>query len=153
MNRTGVPFGDFLGRLEVGAARAVPALIRAFEDVAVRLHAFEDLLHRGYVLLVAGADEEVVACLKLRHQRAKTLGVLVGQRLRLNPLCGGGQRYRLTMLIGAGQKEDVVATLTVVASEHVGGDRRVGVPQMGGGVDVVDRCSYVESGPSHRAER
>ena len=110
-------------------------------------------MHRRDMLLVAGADEEVVARLELRHQRAETLGVLIGQRLRLNSLCGGGQRDRLAVLVGAGQKEDVVAALAVMAGEHVGGDRRVGMPQVRGSVDVVDRSGYVESGPSHRAER
>ena len=43
------------------------------------------------------------------------------------------------MLVGAGEEEDVVAEQAVPAGERVGDDRRVGVPDVGHVVDVVDR--------------
>ncbi len=51
---------------------------------------------------------------------------------------------RLAVLVGAGQEEHVLAALAVVARHHVGGDRRVGVAQVRGRVDVVDRRGHVE---------
>ena len=52
---------------------------------------------------------------------------------------------RLAVLVGAGQEEDVLAALAHVPGEDVGGDRRVGVPQVGLAVDVVDRGGDVEA--------
>ena len=46
--------------LEVGAARAVPALVGAGVDVAVVVDALDDLGDLRHVLRVGGADEEVV---------------------------------------------------------------------------------------------
>ena len=51
------------------------------------------------------------------------------------------------------EEEHVLAALAVVARHHVGGDRRVRVPQMRGRVDVVDRRGDVEGalgGHGHR---
>ena len=56
----------------------------------------------------------------------------------------GGIGDRLAVLVGAGQEEDVLTALAVVAGEDVGGDRRVGVAQVGGRVYVVDGGGYVE---------
>jgi hypothetical protein len=56
----------------------------------------------------------------------------------------GGQGDGLAVLVRAREEEDVVAALAVVAGEHVGRDRRVRVPQVRRGVDVVDRGGDVE---------
>jgi len=50
----------------------------------------------------------------------------------------GGVRHRLAVLVGAREEEDVLAALTVVPGEDVGGDGRVRVAEWGLGVDVVD---------------
>ena len=57
---------------------------------------------------------------------------------------------RLAVLVGARQEEHLLAALAVVARHHVGGDRRVGVPQVRRRVDVVDRGGHVEG---HAAPR
>ena len=51
------------------------------------------------------------------------------------------------VLVGAGEEEDVVAQLPVEARRHVGGRRRVGVPDVRHVVDVVDGSGDVE--PAH----
>ena len=63
----------------------------------------------------------------------------------VDPLALGRQRDRLAVLVGAGEEEDVLAALAHVAGEDVGGDRRVGVAEVGLGVDVVDRRGDVEA--------
>ena len=71
--------------------------------------------------------------------------VAVRELLRADPLLLGGQLDRLAVLVGAGQEEDVLAPLAHVPREDVGGDRRVRVPEMRLGVDVVDRGGDVEA--------
>ncbi len=82
------------------------------------------------MLRVGRADEEVVARLELRRQRLEALGVAVGQLLRLDAERVRGVGHRLAVLVGAGQEEHLLAALAVVARQHVGGDRRVRVPQV-----------------------
>jgi hypothetical protein len=108
-------------------------------DVPVVIDALEHLLHAAHVLLVGGADEEVVGGIELRREGLEALGVAVGQLLGLEPLGAGRVGDRLTVLVGAGEKEDVLAALAHVARQDVGGHRRVGVPEVGLGVHVVDR--------------
>ena len=81
---------------------------------------------------------------ELRHQRLEALGVAVGQLLGLEPLRARGVGDRLAVLVGAGEEEHVLAALAHVAREHVGGDRRVRVAEVGLRVDVVDRGGDVE---------
>jgi hypothetical protein len=62
---------------------------------------------------------------------------------RRDSLRRGGQRDRLAVLVGAGEEERRLAAGARVAGHHIRGDRLVGVPEVGHGVDVVDRCRYV----------
>src|ERR1700691_1754778 len=57
-----------------------------------------------------------------------------------------GVCHRLAVLVRPRQKEYVLAALAMVARQHVGGDRRVRMTQVGRRVDVVDRGGYVEGG-------
>jgi len=103
------------------------------------------------VLGAVGADEEVVGSPQARGERAEALRVAVREFLRLDALRMGRIRHGLPMLVGAGEEEHRLLALAAVAREHVGGDRRVRVPQMGSRVDVVDRRGHVEGG--HRPPR
>ncbi len=79
----------------------------------------------------------------LRRERLEALGVAVGQLLRLDPERVGGVGDRLAVLVGARQEEHLLAALAVMARHHIGGDRRIRVPEMGRRVDVIDRGGYV----------
>ncbi len=139
VNRAG-PVGPLLAlALEVGAARAVPALVGALVDPAVVVDALHDLGDALRVAGIGGADEEVVAGVDDRHQRFELGGVAVGQLLRGDALALGRVLDRLAVLVGAGEEEDVLAALAHVAGEHVSRHRRVGVTEMRLRVDVVDR--------------
>ena len=100
------------------------------------MHPLEYLLDHEPVLLVRGADEEVVGNLEQRHQGLEALGVAIGQLLRGHSLGGGGVGHRLAVLVGAGEKEHVLAALAHMPSDHVGRDRLVGVPQVRDTVDI-----------------
>ena len=78
VNRAAVARVDLGLRLEVGTARAVPALVGPLVHEAVVPHARQHPLHAGFVLAVGGADEEIVAGADLRRQRLEALGVAVG---------------------------------------------------------------------------
>jgi hypothetical protein len=144
VDRAAVALLDLVLHLEVGAARAVPALVGAHVDVPVVVHPLEHLLYAGHVLGVARADEEVVRDVQARHERLEALRVAVGQLLGLEALRARRVGDRLSVLVRAGQEEHVVAALAVMAGHDVRRDRRVGVAQVGRRVDVVDRRRHVE---------
>ena len=144
VDRAGIAFADLRLGLEVGATRAIPALVQALAGISVVVNPLHDLADRRVMLGIRGPDEEVVGGVDLRHQRLEALGVAVGELGRRDALALGGVDDRLAVLVGPGQEEDVLAPLAHVAGEDVGRDRRVRVAEMGLGVDVVDRRRYVE---------
>ena len=102
------------------------------------------------MLGVGRADEEVVARVQLRRQRAEALGVAVGQLLWLDAQRVRRVRHRLAVLVRARQEEHLLPALAMVARHHVRGDRRVRMAQVGSRVDVVDGGGHVEGhGFSH----
>ena len=111
--------------------------------MAALLQPGRDLRDDRLVLGVAGADEEVVGRVDPPRDLLEPLGVALGQLARRDPLALGGLGDRLAVLVGAGQEEDLVAALAHVPREHVGGDRRIHVAEVGLTVDVVDRCGDV----------
>ena len=60
VDRAAVAIEDLVLDLEVSAARAVPALVQPQVGVAVVVHRLQHLLDLALVLLVGGADEEVI---------------------------------------------------------------------------------------------
>ena len=102
VNGAAVALVDLVLGLEIGTAGAVPAFVGALVDEAVVAHAGEHVLHDGHVLRIGGADEEVVAGPEHWCERAKALGVEVGERLWLNALGASGVGDGLTMLVCAG---------------------------------------------------
>ena len=143
MDWAGVALAQLRLGLEVGAAGAVPALIHPLVDVAVVVDALNDLLDLRLVLGVGGADEEVVRGVDLRHQLLEPGRVAVGELAGVDAELLGRLGDRLAVLVGAGEEEHVLAALAHVPGEDVGGDRRVGVTEVGLGVDVVDRGGHV----------
>src|ERR1700733_2225677 len=144
MDRTESVLVDFVLSLEVRAARAVPAFVCALVYVPVVTHTREHFLDDRFMLGIGCTDKEVVRSGEPGREGFEALSVAVSQRLRLD-----AKRVRrigngLAMLVGTSEKEHVLATLTVMASHHVRGDRRVRVSQVGSRVDVVDGGGYVE---------
>ena len=138
VDRAEISLQDLVLDLEVGAPRAVPALVEPLVDVAVVVDALQHLLDLELVGLVGGADEEVVGDVQPGQQRLEALGVHVRERLRLDPQGVSGVGDRFAVLVGPGQEEDVLAALAHVSRQHVGGDRLVGVAEVRLAVYVVD---------------
>ena len=124
--------------LEVGAARAVPAFVGALVHVTVVVDPLHDLGHDLRVLGIGRADEEVVGHVQPGRQLAEAPGVFVAELARRDPQPLGGLGHRLAVLVGPREKEDVLTALAHMAREHVRGDRRVGMAQVGLAVHVVD---------------
>src|SRR3954471_15729084 len=104
MNRALVAVDQLGVGLEVGAARAVVALVVAGVDVTGVVDPLQNLLDRQLVLLVAGADEEVVGRINARDEVLELRSVPVDELLRSDPLALGGLRDRLAMLVGPGEE-------------------------------------------------
>ena len=143
VDRAAVAVLEFGLGLEVGAARAVPALVVAGVDVPVVVDPLDHLGDLRHVLRVRRPDEEVVGDVHRGGELLEADGVPVAELPRRDPEPLGLLRHRLAVLVRPGQEEDVLAALTHVPREHVGSDGRVGVPEMGLAVHVVDRRGHV----------
>ena len=104
-----------------------------------------EALDGGGVLGVRRADEEVVRGVHPLDHLLEVHDVAVGQLARRDALALGHVGHRLAVLVGAGEEEHVLAALAHVAREHVGGDRRVRVAEVGLRVHVVDGRGDVEA--------
>ena len=108
-----LPSADLVLGLEVGAARAVPALVRARVDVAVVVDALED----SWTL--ASCSGSVVRMKKSKStlgggiSSRKRGGVAVAQLARGDALLLGGQRDGLAVLVGSGEQEHLLAALAM----------------------------------------
>ena len=126
------------------ARHAVPALVRSLINIALVEQLFEDRLYSLDVTLLRRADEVVVRRVDQRQQITEVLRQQVGEMLRSHALLRGALADLLAVLVGAGQKEHVIAAHALVARHRISGDRRVGVPDVGHVVDVVNGRSDVE---------
>jgi hypothetical protein len=124
--------------LEVGAARAVPALVVAGVHVPVVVDPLHHLGDLGHVLGVGGADEEVVRRVEPRRELPEADRVLVAQLPRRDAAPLRLLSNRLAVLVGPGEEEDLLAPLPHVPSENVSGNRRIRVTKMRLTVDVVN---------------
>ena len=125
---------------EIGfVAHRVPAGILAFVDVACLDQLLPQRLAGRVVARLGRADEVVGAVVHHADQVAERLAHLVGEGLRRQARGGGGGLDLLAVLVGTGQEMDVTAVEPLEAREHVTGERRVGMPDVGHVVDVVDR--------------
>jgi len=125
---------------EIGfVAHRVPAGILAFIDVARRDQLLPQGLAGRVMARLGGADEVIGAVVHHPDQVAERLAHLVGEGLWRQAGGGGRRLDLLAVLVGAGQKMHVVAVEALEACQHIAGERRVGMPDMGHVVDVVDR--------------
>ena len=129
---------------EALAADAVEALVLAVVDVAAVVDRPQDVAHHPGVAFLGGADEVVVADEQRLPGVAEALGHAVDEGLGIGAGAPGGEVDVLAVLVGAGQVEGVVAVEAVEAGQEVGHHRRVGVAEVGLGVDVVDRRGEVD---------
>jgi len=120
------------------AADAVEPLVLAKVDVALRMDDFQEVLDRANVIRIRGANEAVVGDAQFFPSTAEDSGHAVGKGVRIRALgfCGLGDF--VAVLVGPGQKESLVADQAVIPRDGVPNDRRVRMPDVRLGIDVVD---------------
>ena len=125
---------------------AVEPAVRVLDDPAVVVDLLEELLHRSVVPGLGGADEVIVADVQLVPHCREPGRELIGPLLGGDAMLLGGPGDLLTVLVRARQEEDVITGQPVPAGQRIGIDRGVGVADVRGVVDVVDRGRDVEAG-------
>jgi hypothetical protein len=124
--------------LEGLAPHAVETLVAAEVYLSPVEELLDELLHRFLVALLGGPDEVVVGDAERLPDLRPAGDHRVGPFLGAEALLLGRPEDLLTVLIGAGEEMDPPALHPSEAGEEVGGHRRVGVPQMGDVIHVVD---------------
>ena len=102
-------------------------------------------MNDGLVAGLGGADEVVVGEAEVLGEREPLEGELVAVGHGILALGGGGLLDLLAVLVKAGDEEDLLAHGTMGASDDVGDDLFVGVPEVGCAVGVVDGGGDVEA--------
>jgi hypothetical protein len=123
---------------------AVPAPVFALVDVARVDEFLEELLDAALVEFHGRADEEVVGDVERLPKVQGPGDDGVGQGLGRQALLGRRLLDLLAVLVGPRQEKDLPAGLLVKPGQSIGDDRRVGVPDVGNVVDVIDRRRDVE---------
>ena len=124
---------------------AVETFVRAQLDVAGVVDPLQELLHGFVMARLGGADEVVVGDVERVPLLPEYPGHRLHQRGRLDALRLGRALDLQPVLVGTGEEEHLVAEEAVPAGEYVGRDRRVGVPDVGHVVHVIDRGRDVEA--------
>jgi hypothetical protein len=125
--------------------RAIPALVGSLVDESTLLHPLPQLLRGAEVARLGGPDEIVVRNIEQRRQVAELLRHPVGKGRRRHAGLSGRALDFLAVLVGTGEEKHVVAHQPVRPRRRVRDHRRVGMAEMGLGVDVVDRGRDVEA--------
>ena len=111
-----------LGRGAEALVRAVPALVRAEVDVAVRVRPADHLVRRPDVVGVGRPDEPVGRDRQRRLGRLEQGDLLVDELARRATLVDGGLGDVDRVLVGPGQEARVVAEHPMPAGDRVGAD-------------------------------
>src|SRR5688572_19343273 len=94
--------------------------------------------------LLSGANEVAVGKPQHRRHLPKARRVAVRKLARRKPLPRGRLLHLQTMLVGAGQEEDILPVEPLKASNSVGRDRLVGMPDVRRAVGIRDGGCDVE---------
>ena len=138
MNRA-VAVGEFFFDVVRLARHAIVTPVHIEFDVAGVVAGLQQLVHAAFMTFFGGADEVVVLDIESFPRIGVERGNLVDEftgRLA----CGVGILLHFEpVLVGSRQEVHVIATQTVPATDCVGDDRRVGVPEVGLCRHVIDR--------------
>ena len=147
VDRAQVAWEQFVVGVVLLAGDAVFAAVGAEFDVAGVVAALQQFEHSGFMARFGRADEVVVGDVQPVPGVSELGCDRIGERLRIEPGGIGGLLDFLTMFVRSGQELDVVTHQSVPTCQCITDDRRVGVPQVGLGIHVVDRCCDVD--PAH----
>ena len=124
-------------------AHGVPPGVLVQVNVTVGLHSPPEVLARGIVVLVRGADEPVVADLQLVIHLLELGRVLIRKLSRGHTLLLSGLLHLLAVLVRAGLEPHVKAVQALESRHGVRGNRLVRVPDVRGPVRVGNRGGQV----------
>ena len=130
---------------EEGLARsAIPAFIYVFVNIALFIKALENLLNGGFVVIVGGADEVIVADVHFIPQFANFTCYAVNVCLGSDACIFRKVFNFLTVLIGARAEEYVLAAHTLIACNRVGHNCLIGVAKVGLARSIGNGCCQIE---------
>ncbi len=127
------------------ARNAVPTLVQPLVHVAVVVDRLHEPLHAQVVTRLGRADEVVVRDVEGGPRGDVAPARPVDPLLRREPLFLRCTSVLQPVLVRAGEEPGVVADQPVPARQYVRVHGRVRRPEMGGVVDVVDRCRQEEA--------
>ena len=139
MHRAAGRFGIGGIVFEFLAGNAIPALLTAFDHIALGLHPGEKLLNDGAMARVSGADEAVVGDLPAGPQLSIALTDGVAMGLGRNPGRFCRPLNLLAMLITAGDEPHGFTDEPPIAGHGIAGQGGVGTAEVGPVVDVIER--------------
>ena len=125
-------------------ADGVPAFVFLGVNFALVPELLQAFLHVSLVFRHRGADEEIIADVHLFPEVFEAVVVFIHMFLRGNATLRGGALHLLTMFVCAGQKECLVADNLMEAGKDIRENSRVGMPDMRGIIDVINRSGNVK---------
>jgi len=137
------------GEIPIGEESLAPHAIEAFVflklDVTGVVYGLQNALDHAPVVGIRGADEAVVADVEKIPGFTKGRRVVIGRLLRGFAAFAGDFEHFLAVLVAAGQEKGVLAQQGAVTGQRIRDDGRIGVTDMGFGIDVVDGRGDVEN--------
>src|SRR5689334_19194881 len=136
--------GDVLFCPEPFIERAVPPRVRIAVNQSFIMQLLKIPLNDGLMPGIGGPDKGIVRNIQSRPQLLKLGSELVAVDLGGDSSLRRGLLHFLPVLIESGQKNYISSAEPPVSRQYVGGNRRIGMSDMGNVVDVVNRCRDVE---------
>ena len=143
-DRVALVFVEFVFAEEAFFADGVPAFVFLRVNFALVPELLQTFLHKSLVFRHRGADEEVVLDVHLLPEVFEAVVVFVHVFLRSHVTLGSGALHLLAVFVGTGQEKCLVADDLVEAGKDVSKNGRVGMPDMRGIIDVINRSGDVK---------
>ena len=143
--RTGFAAPQVLLRPVALLVDAVPSEVAVLVDVSLVVEPLQEGGDDGDVVGLGGADEAVEGNVEFIPRLAEAARHAVAQLDRGQAAPGGLLGDLGTVFVGAGEEPRLGAGLPVKTGQHVGENRRVGVPDVGLARRVIDRRREIAS--------
>ena len=125
-------------------ANRIPAFVAIEIKVALRLHRAPDRLAGGMMIRLHRADEPIVGNIESVVHHSEISRHFVGKFARGAALFLGLARHFEAVFVSPGLEADVAPAQTLETCDDIGGDRLVGVADMGATIGVIDRRRDIE---------
>ena len=143
-DRVALIFVEFVFAEEAFFANGVPTFVFLRVNFTLVPELLQAFLHVSLVFRHCGADEEVVLDVHLLPEVFEAVVVFVHVFLRSHATLGGGALYLLAVFVGTGQEKSLVADDLVETGQDICENGRVGMPDMRGIIDIINRSGDVK---------